>query len=316
MKYKVPLFPVLFFSIFAIVGLWNLTREERINFRSYVQHQEFTDKNIALLSQGVTVSAEFRATESQLGIISFRFQKPDSQTASSVVFRIKEKGRSAWYYEHEYTANQLHENNWYPFGFPILEQSRGKVYQMEIEGSSVSKEDAVLLLANRGFLVQHQVPNERLFAPIHRVFLLFQNNVISTVKAEIFLYVGFIVGLFYFTFILKKISVYAKTIFMIEIFLFVMFLQPNLYQSVQISTLCFIIITIYSLVFQKVLNGTRMLIISALVFTVMSVYYVFGEIAIAERLAEWVYSIIILSLLFILPEIHTRVPKKRGNKIQ
>lgn len=310
MKYKVPLLPVLFFSIFAIVGLWNLTREERINFRSYVQHQEFKEKNIVLLSQDVIVSAEFRATESQLGIVSFRFQKPDSQTTSSVIFRIKEKGRSAWHYEHEYTTNQLHENNWYPFGFPILEQSREKLYQLEIEGISVSKEDAVLLLADRGFLVQYQVPNERLFAPIHRIFLLFQNNVISEVKAEIFLYIGFIVGLFYFTFILKKIHVYTKIIFMVEISLFVIILQPNLYQPVQISTLCFIIITIYSLVFQKILNGTRMLMTSSLLFILMSTYYVFGKIAISERLAEWTYGLILLSMLFILPEIHSRTPKK------
>ena len=181
LRYKIPFLPVVIFCIIAAIGLWNLEREKKLNLRAYVQYHDFSKKDITILSNGSYMSGEFISTEPDLGTVSFRFQKPDHDTTSSLIFRLKEKGSADWYYQHEYTANQLHDSDWYPFGFPIIEHSRGKEYQLEIQGIAESNEDAVLLLTDRGFLVQYQIPNERLFAPFNRLYVLFQNNVNPTV---------------------------------------------------------------------------------------------------------------------------------------
>lgn len=316
MKYKVPFYPALFFAVVAVIGLWNLTREEGVSFRSYVQHYEFSEKNITILSQDVAVSAEFTAIEPQLGIVSFRFQKPDRETTAAVVFRIKEKGNQTWYYEHTYTANQLYIYDWYPFGFPILEQSRGRTYQFELAGVSERKEDAVLLLADRGFLVQYQLPNDRLFTPVHRILLELQKNLSTTVKGEIIVYSGFIIVLFLFSFFSKRLPVFAKNVFTLGTFLFVFLWQLHPYRFVQISTICVLILTVYSGVFMRLLNGTKALILSGLVFALMGIYYVFGKIAFAERLAEWTYILMIIALMIILAEINTKISNKRQDTIQ
>ncbi|KKW11032.1 MAG: hypothetical protein UY49_C0009G0009, partial [Microgenomates group bacterium GW2011_GWC1_49_7] len=194
--------------------------------------------------------------------------------------------------------------------------SRGKAYQFELVGISENKEDAVLLLADRGFLVQYKLPNERLFTPIHRILLMFQQNINNTVKSEMIIYSGFTVILFIFSFFPKKISVFVKTIFMVSIFLFVFFWQFHPYRSVQISTICVLILTVYSGVLTGLLNGTKILILSGLIFVLMGIYFVLGKIAVAERLAEWTYCFMSMGLIAVLAEINTKISNRRQDTIQ
>lgn len=308
-QYKVPFVPAVFFTIVAISGLWNLTREAGVSFRSYVQHYEFSDNKITILSRDTDIIGEFKAAESQLGIVSFRFQKPDRETMATVHFRIKEKGNPKWYYENTFTSNQLYTYDWYPFGFPIIKESGGKTFTFEITGASERKEDAVMLLTNRGFVVQYLLPNERLFSPIYRILLLFQQNVKETVKGTLLVYSGVIAILFMFTFFSERTPVLLKKIFMIGIIVFVFFWQLNPYKSIQSSTVSILILTIYAGAFTRLLNGTKTLMLSGLVFMLMGIYYVFEKIAVAERLAEWTYVLMIMALIIILFEINTKTKK-------
>lgn len=315
-KYKLPFLPVLLFIIVALVGMWNLTRTEGVSFRSYIQHRDFSDKSLVLLSQNVIVSGEFIATEPQLGIVSFRFQRPDTETTASVVFRIKEKGSKEWYYEHAYTENQLHVYDWYPFGFPMIEHSGGKTYQFELKGISERNEDAVLLLQNRGYLVQYLLPNERLFIPFYRIFLLLQDNMNRTVTGKMIIYGGFLSMLFLFSFFSHKLPIIVKKIIMISIFLFVFYWRFYPYQAIQISTVCIFILTAYSGVLAGVLDGAKILILSGAIFAFMSFNYIRGHFTTAERLAEWTYYFMCIGLIVVLTEIYTKSSKNMRNKLQ
>ncbi|MBP8591207.1 hypothetical protein KBI33_01910 [Candidatus Shapirobacteria bacterium] len=53
---------------------------------------------------------------------------------AEIVFRIKEKGADEWFYENPYYFEQAAPAALFPFGFPVIEDSEGKTYVVELEG--------------------------------------------------------------------------------------------------------------------------------------------------------------------------------------
>ncbi len=64
-----------------------------------------------------------------------------------VVFRLKEKGRWDWIYEKEYDIKTFQNKDYVHFGFPIIEESHGKEFIVEIE--SIAFEDENLTISDQ-----------------------------------------------------------------------------------------------------------------------------------------------------------------------
>lgn len=112
-------------------------------------------------------TAELKAKADRLGAVRLNLsvysQEVDgNDTYDSLIFRIKEEGRQQWYYQQRYD-NIIHSQEWYaqrdygfldhsrvifPFGFPPIDNSKGKIYQLEIESVAGSDEKAFALKPN------------------------------------------------------------------------------------------------------------------------------------------------------------------------
>ena len=77
-------------------------------------------------------SGEFKATNDRLGIVAVKFNPWPEGVSDPVRFKIKAKGSADWYYQSEY-YNASNTPTFFPFGFPIIDDSKGKIYQLEIE---------------------------------------------------------------------------------------------------------------------------------------------------------------------------------------
>ena len=62
-----------------------------------------------------------------------KFNTFDQINLESLIFRIREKNSTDWYYQNKYKTDQINKEIFFPFGFPIIENSQGKVYEIEIE---------------------------------------------------------------------------------------------------------------------------------------------------------------------------------------
>lgn len=78
------------------------------------------------------MSREFKATNDRLGVVEIKFNPWPEGIYEPVIFRIKEKGSGDWYYQSEY-YNTSNTKTFFPFGFPVISNSKGKTYQIEIE---------------------------------------------------------------------------------------------------------------------------------------------------------------------------------------
>lgn len=85
------------------------------------------------LLKGGKVSIKIEAKQDNLGSVGVRFYNFDRINDDVLIFRIKEIGDDDWYYENEYKVDQFQPDEIFPYGFPQIENSEGKIYVFELE---------------------------------------------------------------------------------------------------------------------------------------------------------------------------------------
>ena len=113
--------------------------------------------------QGQKFIAQFTASENYLGVVEVRFFNYNRINTDSVAFRIKQVGESNWYYQNTFTTGQFQPDEYFPFGFPIIDDSKGKQYQLEIESVNARPEDAITFSAVRPLITtEYQYPKKEI----------------------------------------------------------------------------------------------------------------------------------------------------------
>lgn len=144
--------------------------------------------NIPLI-KGDKLFGEFRAHNSDMGIVSVRFNTFERSVEDKVVFRLKEKESKAWYYQHTYDTNQFQSDQLFPFGFPPILNSRHRIYQIELESISGEKGDAVALSSVSPSVVAVYQLSPRMMLSEEGVEVLFKKYFQSLVNPDMTLLV-------------------------------------------------------------------------------------------------------------------------------
>ena len=109
------------------------------------------------------IIGEFTAKENNLGAVALRLHNdnPDINIGGRrreddrIIFRIKEKGQSKWYYEQIYSGGQFHELEHFPFGFEPIPDSKNKHYYFEIVSKRGAQGNALLLIDQAPVIITH-----------------------------------------------------------------------------------------------------------------------------------------------------------------
>ena len=115
------------------------------------------------LTKGVVAKGSFIAKENYLGIINVRFDSKKNND-DQIIFRIKEKGSSRWYYEQSYHAVQFVKLPLFPIGFPIIKDSQGKIYDIEIYTKKGKINSVSLDSTYPGFVLRYFIPKTELLS--------------------------------------------------------------------------------------------------------------------------------------------------------
>jgi hypothetical protein len=142
----------LFFTLLYIINF-----DTSFSIWSYNHsHTDFTTLSFDKLHRGDSLAGDFIARDKNLGIIALRFQtyiRPPYKYEDQFLFRFREKGSSKWYYENIYRSGLIYDVPFFPFGFPPIENSKGKHYEFEIvslnggniNAMSISKRQPILV---------------------------------------------------------------------------------------------------------------------------------------------------------------------------
>ncbi len=140
------------------------------------------------------VTGQFTAKENYLGIIDFRFNTFNRINNDQLVFRLKEKNNPTWQVVNKYKTDQFQWNDaYFPFGFPVINNSKGKVYDFSIESLNGRKGNAVAISTTRPqFFTQYVFPlRELVHQPKALIYFLIK-KVQFILNEKVFLPIAFL----------------------------------------------------------------------------------------------------------------------------
>jgi hypothetical protein len=109
------------------------------------------DSNFERLLSKETAKFEFMAEDNNLGTISFLFNNHKKINSDVIKFRIREKGNNTWYYEGSHDSSKFDIGQFYPFGFDPISDSKGHIYQIEIESQKGNINDSISISNKSNF---------------------------------------------------------------------------------------------------------------------------------------------------------------------
>jgi len=135
------------------------------------------------LTKGVVAKGSFIAKENYLGIINVRFDSKKNNN-DQIIFRIKEKGSSRWYYEQSYHAVQFVKLPLFPIGFPIIKDSQGKTYDIEIYTKKGKINSVSLDPTYPGIVLKYFIPKAELLRNPIVLFNFILNKIYFNLKQD------------------------------------------------------------------------------------------------------------------------------------
>jgi len=270
-----------------------------INIFFYLRNINFNPTSLQVVVESPTgpdpfymgdiLTLNYYSRYANFGAVEIRFNTYGRINSDSLEFRIKEQGQSDWYYQGEYKVDQFQPEKLFPFGFPLIEQSIGRSYQIEIESQRGEPGDGVALSgANPRIVSRHVYGSKLLFSsPQLLAYFVFQKiaNLFqfpefftsSLIFAAplliylIYLVIGSGVGLF---------SLVLFVITVIEIFW-----TPEFYAYLQLS----IVFGWLLLMRKHHLTFLASALIGMLLFVLTPLFHLFGLEALTSKLGVWAF---------------------------
>lgn len=87
------------------------------------------------LTKDKIIIQEIQSHFDNLGIISVRFETYNRINNDTLTFRLRKKGDSEWFYTAQYKTDQFQNRELFPFGFPPISNSKGVVYEFELQSN-------------------------------------------------------------------------------------------------------------------------------------------------------------------------------------
>lgn len=305
----VPFILFLFWCCLSIVyyknnfGVTSLTSSySKKNLNTYTTER---------LQKGKIISGEFKANYKYLGIVAVRFNTFFQINEDIIRFRIKEKNSNKWYFQYDYTTPQFQPNQLFTFGFPVIPDSAGKIYQFELESLQGSKNNAVALSPIEPvYTAKYQYPKAQIISNpvkatefvILKAINSFKNIdfIISTFAYILPLLIYIIYQLYFSKYLAHK---YYLVIFPVMTILFIeSFLVNNTNDLLVLILTGLVAFTMFIYKLESSITFSF-----ALIFLILAaVFYTFGIENIAENFSVWTFMLLVVGLFQAMIELKSK----------
>ncbi len=130
----ISLILTLIYMVTRSEGMFNLIYDHTHDPPLDSSHLILPDQNI----QGI-----FNSQYPNLGSISIRFNTQNQINTDWLTFSIKEQGSQNWYYQGKYKVDQFQPDQFFPFGFPVINDSQNKTYEFILTSQQGTDDNAV-----------------------------------------------------------------------------------------------------------------------------------------------------------------------------
>ena len=259
------------------------------------------------LLQGDAVMIDYPSSYQKLGTIGVRFTTFFRINNDILRFRIKEVGQDSWYYEHDYKVDQFQQYRIFPFGFPIIEDSAGKTYLVEIESLHGVNEDSVAITSplNRSVVARHVFAKKQLLGD-PRLFLYFVYHKLAFLVSDLdFLTHLFLYSLPLFFYLIYSLVGSSMGAFSVVVFLSVFFdiVYAKGYSAFFILSVVFGwgLMAWHHKVESRVTSSVFLAI-----FSLSPILYLIGQAALGDKAGVWAYMFLAFSVSQLIYEIKAK----------
>lgn len=254
------------------------------------------------LVAGEIISGEFTAKNNNLGIVTVRFDTSNRVNNDILKFRVKENGNAQWYYSNDYQTKVFTNDNFFPFGFPKISNSMGKIYQWEIESVNGKKGDAVMLSKNEPVLQVKYEFIQKEIASSPKTFTLFLikrvGDIINNTEYLPLLAVFFSPFIVYLIGIIFSLGVNVRRLILVLILFLVVL---NIFSQEPGNDYVFATITLLWLIANFIfgLKGKISVILGLTFLLLTPIFLSAGNELLSERIAIWAYLFLLNGVILI-----------------
>lgn len=290
-KYFKLILILIMFILGTVISLFTYSENFSILFSPHNKNSIVDFQNTELLKRQ-KIRGEFVAKENNLGIVAVRFNTFNRINEDSVVFSIKQKNLNSWHYQNKYKVDQFQPEDFFTFGFPVINNSKDKVYQFEIESTSGKIGNAVALSSKEPvFLSKYQFLNSK-----NSLAYIFKKLANSFTSREFVLHsIAYFLPLYFLIILLiMNLKIFTKYYLLLIInFLVIFFDILNIINVHDNGTIVFFILGTQVILFKyySVAGKILFFIVLMLLLSVPCLLFL-NNVLIAERLIKW--SILLL----------------------
>lgn len=145
------------------------------------------------LIKGKHITFTIKAVDNYLGIVDIGFEPESQPIADQIYFRLREKGSNKWYYENLYDTRQFYAVNPYPFGFPIIDNSKNKTYEIQLESLKGTENNSVQIASKPPIVgSRYKYPRSLVLKNWHEFIDFFAKKIYHAVRDGTFFFSSFI----------------------------------------------------------------------------------------------------------------------------
>jgi hypothetical protein len=261
----------------------------------------------------------FVASEDNLGTVEVRFRSYKRQDNYALLFQLRESGTTTTLYEHIYYLFPFEQERLFPFGFPIIAQSRGIQYEVTI--SSIGNKDIPVVASHvyPSVTAKYYTPwSELKIQGLHTILAFVNKKIVNTITNWQFI-MNAIFFLCPIAFLLYKIlfKIESKEAIFLALITNVVLFSSFGYISVQSGYLLLYIIICFLTAKYTFGWPYEIPLISALLCMVGSVTaLLIGKLMIAEQFSIWILPTSICYLFYVLFEKGKSASKISINEIK
>lgn len=297
----------VFYKAFIIENVFSIVTESfPMTSLSRIPNEE--------LLKGYKIMGSFSAGYDHLGIIGFRFWNFYRISEDKIIFRIRPADEEEWHYENIYGVDQFQPHQYFTFGFPIIDNTKGRNFVFEIESTAGIPGDAIGVSdQNPIFIAKYQYPKSMIISSpeeMIRFGILKVHNLLKNSEFTSSVYIYLLPATLYMLYILGPGKTVTKSLgwqFRYVIAFVRNFLYRNKLRFSHLLLLSGIGVDIYFvksgdltltilmsitaglwLIYRRDFDEVFYLAAIALAATILA--YTLGDYSIAERGGSWVWA--------------------------
>lgn len=310
----IPMLLLIFWVSLSILFVYPAVSAYPASFSfitNYYDKSDIQNFSTNKVLKGDRITGYIKASNDNLGILVIRFNRSKSvqyQKEDRLIFRIKEKDSDKWFAENRYRSALINQTPFFPFGFPLIEDSRNKVYEFQIVSLKGNEENAISMSSVNPIMAsQYKVPKSKIFKDAKSfaefMFLKFQNFL--TDKTSLLLSFPYLLPFLFYLMLLslaeRRFSFNFPLFYLASLFILAdIFI--NYYKASSVGEV--IIAFCWILVLGKYkLSSSISFFLSALFVLIAAIGIIFGQPLLTEKSSEWAYYMLLIGGVQIVWEI-------------